>query len=501
MRIEAIYTRQSVDRADSISVESQAEFCRRELTGTDCRIYTDRGYSGKNTDRPAFRRLMRDVADGQIGRVIVYRLDRISRSVLDFANVIDVFQRHAVSFTSTMEKFDTDSPIGKAMLMIVMIFAQLERETIQQRVADAYASRSRRGFYMGGRVPYGFALEAVTIDGVRTRRYAPVEEECAALRQIFALYAQPDCSLGDVAASLRAQGITNRRGACFSRSRIRDLIVNPIYVRADDAVCRFFRAQGAEVVNPAADFIGVNGAYLYTGGTENGGAGPLRGRTLVLAPHEGIVEADIWLRCRAKCLRSQRAAKPVEARRTWLAGKLKCGYCGRALTVKCGKRKRGADVRYFLCSGKNTAGSGCAFRSLHADAVEALVLDALRDKLAGLPVLRPWRPPAPDGAACRLQAQLDAADCEIAALMRQLAGAGEALAAYIDRRISALEEEKAALCRRISARAQPSVDAPPLTDYLRDWDRLPTAARAAAADCLIETIRATETELRIVWRV
>ena len=268
------------------------------------------------------------------------------------------------------------------------------------------------------------------------------------LRQIFALYAQPDCSLGDVAASLRAQGITNRRGACFSRSRLRDLIINPIYVRADDAVCRFFRAQGAEVVNPAADFIGVNGAYLYTGGTENGGAGPLSGRTLVLAPHEGIVEADIWLRCRAKCLRSQRAAKPVEARRTWLAGKLKCGYCGRALTVKCGKRKRGADVRYFLCSGKNTAGSGCAFRSLHADAVEALVLDALRDKLAGLPVLRPRQPPAPDGAACRLQAQLDAADCEIAALMRQLAGAGEALASYIDRRVSALEEEKAALCRR-----------------------------------------------------
>ena len=213
------------------------------------------------------------------------------------------------------------------------------------------------------------------------------------------------------------------------------------------------------------------------------------------------MEADIWLRCRAKCLRSQRAAKPAEARRTWLAGKLKCGYCGRALTVKCGKRKRGADVRYFLCSGKNTAGIGCAFRSLHADAVEALVLDALRDKLAGLPVLRPRQPPAPDSVACRLQAQLDAADNEIAALMRQLAGAGEALAAYIDRRVSSLEEQKAALCRRISARAQPTADAPPLTDYLRDWDRLPIAARAAAADCLIETIRATETELRIVWRV
>ena len=72
----------------------------------------------------------------------------------------------------------------------------------------------------------------------------------------------------------------------------------------------------------------------------------------------------------------------------------------------------------------------------------------------------------------------------------------------VDRALSGMTlEEKAALCRRISARAQPSADAPPLTDYLRDWDRLPTAVRAAAADCLIETIRATETELRIVWRV
>ena len=87
---DAIYTRQSVDRIDSISVESQVEFCKKEVIGEGLKVYTDKGYSGKNTDRPAFRELMQDVEAGRIRRVIVYRLDRISRSVLDFANVIEL---------------------------------------------------------------------------------------------------------------------------------------------------------------------------------------------------------------------------------------------------------------------------------------------------------------------------------------------------------------------------------------------------------------------------
>ena len=139
---DAIYARQSVDRIDSISVESQIEFCKKEVTGESYKVYTDKGYSGKNIDRPAFQDLLRDIEAGKVNRVIVYRLDRISRSVLDFANVIDIFQKHKVDFVSTMEKFDTGTPIGKAMLMIVMIFAQLERETIQQRVIDAYSLKN-----------------------------------------------------------------------------------------------------------------------------------------------------------------------------------------------------------------------------------------------------------------------------------------------------------------------------------------------------------------------
>ena len=135
-RIDAIYARQSVDKKDSISIESQIEFCKYELKGGNCKEYTDKGYSGKNTDRPKFQELVRDIKRGLIAKVVVYKLDRISRSILDFANMMELFQQYNVEFVSSTEKFDTSTPMGRAMLNICIVFAQLERETIQKRVAD-----------------------------------------------------------------------------------------------------------------------------------------------------------------------------------------------------------------------------------------------------------------------------------------------------------------------------------------------------------------------------
>lgn len=154
---DALYFRQSVERVDSISIESQLEYCKYETRGNPYKEYIDRGYSGKNTNRPAFEEMLEDIRQGKISRVIVYKLDRISRSILDFANMMDIFQKYNVEFVSSTERFDTSTPIGRAMLNICVVFAQLERETIQKRVTDAYYSRCKRGFYMGGHIPYGFA--------------------------------------------------------------------------------------------------------------------------------------------------------------------------------------------------------------------------------------------------------------------------------------------------------------------------------------------------------
>ena len=95
-RINAVYGRQSVDRKDSISIESQIEFCEYELKGESYKAYTDKGYSGKNTDRPKFQQLMADIQKGLIKKVVVYKLDRISRSILDFATMMEEFQKYNV---------------------------------------------------------------------------------------------------------------------------------------------------------------------------------------------------------------------------------------------------------------------------------------------------------------------------------------------------------------------------------------------------------------------
>ncbi len=160
-RIDAIYARQSVDKKDSISIESQIEFCKYELKGGNCKEYKDKGYSGKNTERPQFQQLMRDIESGLVRKVVVYKLDRISRSILDFAKMMDFFQKYEVEFVSSTEKFDTSTPMGRAMLNICIVFAQLERETIQKRVTDAWYSRCQRGFKMGGKTPYGFRTEPI----------------------------------------------------------------------------------------------------------------------------------------------------------------------------------------------------------------------------------------------------------------------------------------------------------------------------------------------------
>ena len=109
-RIDAIYARQSVDKKDSISIESQIEFCKYELKGGNCKEYKDKGYSGKNTERPQFQQLMRDIESGLVRKVVVYKLDRISRSILDFAKMMDFFQKYEVEFVSSTEKFDTSTP-------------------------------------------------------------------------------------------------------------------------------------------------------------------------------------------------------------------------------------------------------------------------------------------------------------------------------------------------------------------------------------------------------
>lgn len=143
MKYDAAYARQSLLKKDSISIAGQLDLCQRAAGGGKLKLYKDAGYSGKNTECPDFKRLMKDIKADLVKKLYVYRLDRFSRSVADFGQLWEILQAHNVEFVSVSENFDTTTPMGRAMLHIIMVFAQLERETTAEHIKDNYYRRAR----------------------------------------------------------------------------------------------------------------------------------------------------------------------------------------------------------------------------------------------------------------------------------------------------------------------------------------------------------------------
>ena len=261
-------------------------------------------------------------------------------------------------------------------------------------------------------------------------------------REIFSMYSEPQTSFGDIVRCLEERQVKKRDGNPFSRPRLRDLVVNPVYVKADYRIYEFFKAQGTNIINPPEDFIGTNGAYLYSGDeASKRKTVSLQGHTLVLAPHEGIIDAGTWIKCRSKCLNNSRVAKPVKAKATWLAGKIRCAQCGYALSAKTYHCKTKADNRYFLCTQKYNTGS-CHFGSLNADFVEDTVFEEMKKKLAEFQTISKQQQESFDLQTIKLKSQIEKIDQEISGLLNKVAQANDSVMNYINIRVTALDAEK-----------------------------------------------------------
>ena len=501
-RIDAIYARQSVDKKDSISIESQIEFCKYELKGGNCKEYTDKGYSGKNTDRPKFQELVRDIKRGLIAKVVVYKLDRISRSILDFANMMELFQQYNVEFVSSTEKFDTSTPMGRAMLNICIVFAQLERETIQKRVQDAWYSRCQRGFKMGGKTPYGFRTEPYVMDGVRTKKLVIEPTEAAFVRQMYEMYADPQVSLHDITKKLTADGMRTYHGRPLSRATLSVILRNPIYVMADLDIYEFYKSQGTDIYNDAADFAGTNGCYYYQGkGNTEDKHKHLQGQTLVLAPHEGFIPSELWLKCRKKLLASHTYQPARKARNTWMAGKIKCGNCGYALM----SINNPVGKQYLRCTKRldNKSCAGCG--KIITSELEAVVYQQMVKKLASYKTLTGRKKAAkanPKIAA--LQVELAHVDSEIEKLVDSLTGANNVLLSYVNVKIAELDGRKQELLARIAELTVEAISpeqVSQISGYLDTWENVSFDDKRRVVDLMITTTAATSDSLNITWKI
>ena len=507
IREDAIYARQSAMRDDSISIESQIVLCESEIKSNTHRTYVDQGFSGKNTERPQFQEMMAAVRNGEIKRIICYKLDRCSRSVRDFVSMIEVLEQYEVEFISFTEKFDTSSPMGRAMLNICIVFAQLERETIQMRVEDAYKSMSQKGFYMGGRIPYGFNREQYLLNGKKTSRYTHDEEQSFAVRMIYETFHAPKANTGDVISVLTACNIKNpeTKDGSWRSGRIHQIICNPIYVKADLAVYHFFQENGAIIHNSPDDFDGFHGCYLYEDKSEGLPRKILRiaGHHLVLAPHEGIVSSDLWLSCRKKFKFTGDRLHDNSVKRHWLAGKIKCMKCGYALVVRS---TPGKPTRNYVCSRSTRTYGICeGIGKLPAEDLEEIVLSELRKKLMEFQTLSIASPSAPDPKTAELTAELEKLETETNNLLQSLMLANSVLAKYINERVSLLDKKKTLLLQELKKHqtraAEKEHALQSITNYMAQWESLTVSDKMKVVDTLIEKISVSEKQIQIQWKI
>ncbi|MBX3356690.1 MAG: recombinase family protein [Phycisphaeraceae bacterium] len=349
----AIYTRKSTEEGleqefnslDAQREAGEAYIASQKSDGWTCLPgrYDDGGFTGGNIERPALQRLLADIGSGAIDCVVVYKVDRLSRSLLDFTRIMETFERHGVSFVSVTQAFNTRDSMGRLMLNVLLSFAQFEREIIGERIRDKIAAARRKGKWAGGKPMLGYDVDR---SGPSPKLRANAEE-ASRVRSIFDLYLERG-SLLPVVEEIERRGWTNKvwwtkdgrtlGGRRFDRPSVHQLLTNPIYA--------------GRIVHKGEQFGGE---------------------------HEAIVPPAIFERVQRQLHSNGRAGATARgvAQSALLRGRLRCRACDCAMVhVLSGRGTK--RYRYYICSKANrTSRSSCPAPSLPAAEIERVVIQQL----------------------------------------------------------------------------------------------------------------------------
>ena len=227
----AIYTRKSSEEGleqEFNSLHAQREACEAFVASQRSEgwvlvrdQYDDGGLSGGTLERPGLQRLMEDIEEGLIDVVVVYKIDRLSRSLMDFSKLVEVFDRNGVTFVSVTQSFNTTTSMGRLTLNILLSFAQFEREVTAERIRDKFAASRKKGIWMGGNIPFGYDLQ--------NRKLVINPTEAAILRQLYARFIKTG-SATTLVKELQVEGITNKAGRPFDKGGLYRLLNNRVYL-------------------------------------------------------------------------------------------------------------------------------------------------------------------------------------------------------------------------------------------------------------------------------
>ncbi len=473
----AIYARVSVSEGlekEFNSIDAQREACTAYVAsqrGSGWTAipdsYDDGGFTGANTDRPGFQRLLADVQAGKVNVVAVYKIDRLSRSLLDFTQLLEVFRRHNVAFVSVTQSFDTSTPMGRMVVSLLATFAQFERETTSERVRDKMRATRRKGMWTGGRPPLGYdvALKKLVVN----------EPEAEHVRQIFTLYHE----LGSLLAVTRelnerqlvSKAWTSREGRhvsgrAFTKTHLHSLLTNPLYI------------------------------------------GKVRcGQELAEGQHQPIVDQELWDSVQA--LLSRKAVTP----RGWLPPLRNSAILRGLLQCKCGAsmihhsaRRHGRVYRFYVCAkalkhgAKTCPGSRAPMGELDAyvvDRIRAVGRDSgvLRATLAADRRDRDTRRPELEAEARRLAQLRGRIESERRNVVEAIGKGASTLVdrvAELDAELADAEQRSELARRELAALELGAVDPEELRRALQDlepvWGALVPRERARVLALLLERV-------------
>jgi len=334
--------------------------------------------------------------------------------------------------------------------------------------------------------------------GVNTKKYVAKESETDIVKMLFEMYAQPHVSLGDIARHLVEQDIRlSAAPNSIQRVTMSRLLRSPVYVKADMDIYEFYKSQGAVIINDAADFTGTNGCYLYTGhdNKEDSTMETIAGKTLVLAPHEGIIPSDVWLTCRRKLMQNQSYQAGRKVKNSWLGGKTKCAKCGYALK---------AVGQYMRCT-KHRADKSCTGAGkMRVDNFESFIYTEMVAKLQEFHTLTEGKNKIVNPKETALKVELARVEVEIEKLIDTLAGAGDILISYANTKIVELDARRQSIAKQLAEFAVMEVPAEQMvrvSAILDDWDNADLEGKRLVVDSLIIKVLATSEGIDIQWKI
>lgn len=391
-----IYSRKSVYTGKGESIDNQIEMCKQyihtkftDVSDDDISVFEDEGFSAKNTERPQFQQMLRDIKLKKPNFIVCYRLDRISRNVSDFSSLIEELNNSSISFICIKEEFDTSKPMGKAMMFIASVFAQLERETIAERVRDNMVMLARTGRWLGGTTPTGYTsekLQEIIIDGkIKTScKLKDNSDELLAIDLIFEKYLEFK-SVSGVSKYLIHHNIKSRNGKIYSLLGIKDILQNPVYCIADQDAFVYFTEKNADVCFEEKDCSNKYGLISYNKRDYKKKHAPRQSIDkwiISIGKHKGRIEGKKWIAIQNILQENIPTGKtPAKMHNDYalLSGFVYCEKCGCRMFAKQRSGKNAnSELFDYMCNSKLRGGKTlCDCQNLNGQQTDDIVCQYL----------------------------------------------------------------------------------------------------------------------------